>query len=121
MKKAIVLSLVILGAFVNISVAQDTKTIKLEQTPGQFTVQSLTLLEGTYIFEIANNGVDHEVGFVLAPKGKTEAESHIKEAYVLKTVADGTSQTSQEVKLSKGKYVYFCPLNPTEQYALTVN
>ena len=121
MKKVIVLSLVILSAFVNVSVAQDAKTIKLEQTPGEFTVQGLTLSEGTYIFEIANNGVDHEVGFVLAPKGKTDAENHIKEAYLQKTVADGTSETSQAVKLTKGKYVYFCPMNPTEQYALTVN
>lgn len=121
MKKVIVLSIVILAAFVNTSFAQDAKTIKLEQTPGEFTVQALTLSEGTYIFEIANNGVDHEVGFVLAPKGKTDAENHIKEAYVQETVSNGSVRSSQKVKLTKGKYVYFCPLNPTEQYSLTVN
>lgn len=120
MKKVIILSIALVSAFINVSVAQDAKVIKLEQTPGEFTVQGLTLTEGTYIFEIANNGVDHEVGFVLAPKGKTDAENHIKEAYVQNAVANGTTSTSKQVKLTKGKYVYFCPLNPTEQYALTV-
>lgn len=28
--------------------------------------------------------------------------------------------TSPEVKLKKGKYEYFCPLNPTPRYSLVV-
>ncbi len=112
----------ILGLISFTAKAQDAqiKQVKLEQTKGEFTVQSLTLEEGTYVFEIANSGVDHEVGFVIAPKGKTDQANHIKEAYVQSMVKDGTSSKTNEVKLTKGEYVYFCPLNPTPQYNLTV-
>ena len=60
----------VIGAIFTTS-AQDTmtdasvKTIALEQTPGEFTQKTLTVPAGTYIFEIANKGIDHNVGFVL--------------------------------------------------------
>ena len=92
--------------------------VKLEQTKGEFTIQALTLSEGTYVFEVANNGVDHEVGFVIAPKSNPDA--HIKTGYVKETVKNGKTSTSSEVKLAKGEYIYFCPLNPTPQYTITV-
>ncbi len=94
--------------------------INLEQTTGEFTIKGLTLTPGDYQFEIANNGVDHEVGFVLAPKGKTDQANHIKEAYVKAPVATGKSSMTNVVSLEAGEYVYFCPLNPTEQYTLNV-
>lgn len=97
-----------------------TKTVSLEQTKGEFTQKSITLSEGTYVFEIANAGVDHEVGFVLAPKGKDGAENHIKEAYVTAVVPTNEKGHSKKVTLTKGEYVYFCPLNPTPQYKLVV-
>ncbi len=116
-----------LVAFTFTATAQDkmmkkdvVKTVSLEQTNGEFTQKSITLSEGTYMFEIANVGVDHEVGFVLAPKGKTDAANHIKEAYVTKTVATNTKGNTNKVTLTKGEYVYFCPLNPTPQYTLIV-
>lgn len=118
--KNIILSFAFIAVALTSAMAQDTKIVKLEQTEGAFTIQELTLAEGTYVFEVANNGVDHEVGFVLAPKGKTDAENHIKEAYVKKTVADGSTSSSNEVTLKKGEYVYFCPMNPTPQYKLKV-
>ena len=102
------------------AVAQDVKTVTLEQTDGAFSVKELKLEEGTYVFDIKNTGVDHEIGFVLAPEGKTDQPNHIKEAYVQKTVKEGETQSSKEVTLKKGKYVYFCPLNPTPQYTLIV-
>lgn len=107
-------------AFTLAAFAQDAKTVQLQQTNGEFTVKELKLSEGTYVFEIKNSGVDHEVGFVLAPEGKTDAAHHIKNAYVTETVATGKTQSSKEVKLEKGSYVYFCPLNPTPQYKLIV-
>lgn len=120
MKKSIILTFAfILSTFV-VSFAQDAKTVALEQTPGEFTVQSLTLSEGTYVFEISNTGVKNEVGFVIAPKGKTDADHHIKEAYVPKTVKTGETVNTGEVTLAKGEYVYFCPLNKTPQYTLIV-
>jgi plastocyanin len=121
MKKGILSIVVIaISMLVNTSFAQEAKTIHLDQTKGEFTIQSLTLQAGTYVFDIENKDVDHEVGFVLAPKGKTDQEHHIKEAYVTETVKLGKVSSSNEVVLTPGEYVYFCPMNPTEQYPLTV-
>ena len=96
------------------------KTVSLEQTKGEFTQKSITLSEGTYVFEISNTGVGHDVGFVLAPKGKTDALNHIKNAYVTEVVKNDSKGHSKEVTLKRGEYVYFCPLNPTPQYTLLV-
>lgn len=100
--------------------SKDVKTVSLEQTKGEFTQKSITLSEGTYMFEITNTGVGHDVGFVLAPKGKTDAKNHIKNAYVTSVVKNNTKGHSKKVTLKKGEYVYFCPLNPTPQYTLIV-
>lgn len=97
------------------------QTVALEQTGGEFTQKSLNLEAGTYVFNIQNKDVDHEVGFVLAPKGKTDEANHIKEAYVTAPVKTGTTGKTNEVTLEKGEYVYFCPLNPTPEYTLVVN
>ena len=100
---------------------QSVNKISLEQTPGKFTTESIVLAPGNHQFEIANNGVDHEVGFVLAPKGKTDQADHITNAYVTETVKNGSKSMSNVVSLAAGEYVYFCPMNPTEQYPLTVD
>jgi len=118
--KKVLNTLVVFFALTASIFAQDVKTVTLEQTDGQFTVKELKLSEGTYVFNIANVGVDHEVGFVLAPEGKTDAPNHIKNAYVQKAVATGKTESSKEVTLTKGTYTYFCPLNPTPQYKLIV-
>ena len=117
MKKLIAVVVIVLGFAFNTS-AQEVKTVSLEQTKGEFTQKQITLSEGTYIFEIANNNVGHNVGFVLAPK--SDVKAHIKNAYVTEQVKDNTKQTSNKVTLTKGEYVYFCPLNPTPQYTLIV-
>ena len=92
--------------------------IALEQTKGEFTQKEITLKEGAYIFEVSNNNVGHKVGFVLAPKANPDA--HIKTAYVTKAVENNRTESSNVTKLTKGEYVYFCPLNPTPQYTLIV-
>ena len=71
--------------------------------------------EGTYVFEISNNNVGHNVGFVLVEKGKdiSNAENHIKTAYLTAQVENNQKQNSNPTMLKKGEYVYFCPLNPT--------
>ncbi|WP_248724701.1 cupredoxin domain-containing protein [Seonamhaeicola sp. ML3] len=128
MNRVIAILVVALGFALNGN-AQDTmmkkeavKTIALEQTPGEFTQKGLTVSEGSYIFEISNNHSGTDVGFVLVPKGKdaSNAENHIKTAYVTAVVKEGNVETSNATKLSKGEYVYFCPLNKTPQYTLTV-
>nr|WP_246865816.1 plastocyanin/azurin family copper-binding protein [Croceivirga thetidis] len=91
------------------------KTIALEQTSGEFTQKQITVTEGTYVFEISNNGIDHNVGFVLVKKGEdiSNPENHIQTAYVTKPVGTDSKQNSKPTTLEKGEYVYFCPLNPT--------
>lgn len=121
MKKTIVGLLFVLG-MVFAANAQDkmmkdkaVKTISLEQTSGEFTQKQITVSEGTYVFDISNNGVGHDVGFVLVKKGKDvkNPENHIQTAYVTQPVKTGTTQSSNPTTLEKGEYVYFCPLNPT--------
>ena len=120
--------LVIVLAFAFNSNAQDkmmdntAKTIALEQTKGEFTQKSLTVSEGTYVFEVSNNHAAKEVGLVLVKKGEdaSNPENHIKTAYVTTVVAEGETEKTKATILAKGEYVYFCPLNPTPQYTLTV-
>ena len=105
----------------SVSFGQKAKTIKLEQTPGEFDKTELTLKAGKpYVFDVKNAGVDHKVGFVIVPAGKTDQENHIQNAYLSTAIEDGESAQSKEVTLEKGEYVYFCPLNPTPQYKITV-
>lgn len=100
--------------------AQAPKTISLDQTPGKFETTELTLPPGKYVFDVTNKGVDHPVGFVITPKGKTEEKDHITASYLSRVINDGESARSGEVVLEKGEYVYFCPLNPTPQYRIVV-
>lgn len=118
--KKIIATLVFATVFVSLSYAQKVKTVKLTQTEGVFEKTEVKLKAGTYVFEVSNNGVDHALGFVLAPKGTTDQKDHIQAAYLEKTVADGETASSKEVELKKGEYEYFCPLNPTPRYLLTV-
>lgn len=119
--KKVLFTLAIITVTVFSASAQKAKTIKLNQVPGDFEKKELTLKAGKpYVFEVTNKGVDHQVGFVVAPAGQTDAPNHVKEAYIAKMVADGETSQSKEVVLEAGEYVYFCPLNPTPQYTITV-
>ena len=100
--------------------SNDAEMVKLTQVPGEFKTKSMSLKEGSYQFQIANEGVGHDVGFVLVPKGKYDESDHIKAAYVKAPVATGKSSMTNVVNLEAGEYEYFCPLNPTEKYPLTV-
>lgn len=118
-----------LVAFTFTATAQDkmmkkgtVKTVALEQTKGEFTQKTLTLNEGTYIFEVTNNNAAPEVGLVLIEDGKdgSNPKNHITDAYVSQMVTHGKTESSKEVKLKKGTYKYFCPFNKTPQYTLIV-
>ncbi|MEO9512250.1 MAG: cupredoxin domain-containing protein [Flavobacteriaceae bacterium] len=121
MKRTIAILMLAVGTVFSVN-AQDkmmkkspVRTLSLEQTSGEFTQKQITVSEGTYVFDITNNGVGHDVGFVLVKKGMdiSKPENHIQTAYVTEVVKTGTSQTSKPTKLEKGEYVYFCPMNPT--------
>ncbi len=105
----------------SLTVVDDVEKITLGQVEGKFMVKSMELSKGSYQFEIMNNGVDHEVGFVLVKKGQYEMTDHIKEAYVKAPVANGSSSMTGIVDLEPGMYEYFCPLNPTPKYTIKVS
>ncbi|MFK7952320.1 MAG: cupredoxin domain-containing protein [Ekhidna sp.] len=120
MKKAL-LSIALVAVTIFTLSAQDVQTIKLDQVPGEFKTTELTLKAGkSYVFEVTNEGVDSEVGFVIAPLGKTESKFHVANSYLSKTIKDGETASSQEVVLEAGEYQYWCPLNPTPAYVITV-
>ena len=119
MNKLFTILVLVLGFAFTVN-AQEVKKVSLEQTKGEFTQKALTLSEGTYVFEIENSNVGTDVGFVLAPKGKTSEKYHLKNAYVTSLVKNNTKENSKQVTLTKGEYVYFCPLNKTPEYVLTV-
>jgi len=121
MKKYILPVIAFLTFAANVAFAQEAEKIELQQITGGFTETELTLKAGhEYVFEVTNKDVDHAVGFVIAPKGQTDQEHHVKEGYLSKTIEKGETASSQTVTLAKGEYVYFCPLNPTPQYTLKV-
>jgi hypothetical protein len=121
MKKVIAIVMLFVGIQFSAN-AQDVKTVSFEQTKGEFTQKSLTLSEGTYVFEVTNNNAAPEVGLVLIEAGKdgSNAKNHIADAYVSKMVKHGKTESSKAVTLKKGTYKYFCPFNNTPQYTLVV-
>jgi len=127
MKKVVSILVIVVAFSFNVNAQNNMKKeaikkIALEQTIGEFTQKSLTVSEGTYIFEVSNNHIGKDVGFVLVPKGKdaSKPENHIQTAYVTTAVKNNTVEQSKATKLTKGEYIYFCPLNQTPQYSLTV-
>ncbi|WP_157539274.1 plastocyanin/azurin family copper-binding protein [Nonlabens sp. MIC269] len=94
---------------------QEIAHVQLDQIKGEFVQKQITLKPGTYIFDVSNKNVGHEVGFVLVKKGAdiSNPKNHIQTAYVTQAVKTGETQQSNPTKLEAGEYVYFCPLNPT--------
>ena len=121
MKRTFMIAALLIG-FSAASFAQksEAKVIKLDQTPGEFVVQELTLKPGKYIFEVTNSGVDHEVGFVIVPVANGKEGDHIKAGYLPKAIKNGEKASSNAVELKAGTYNYFCPLNPTPHYKIVV-
>lgn len=98
------------------------EVVKLEEVEGAFTTTELKLKPGIYSFEVTNKGIPHEVAFVLAPnKEDIQEADFIADAMLTQTLKDGETASSKvPVTLEKGEYVYFCPLNKTPKYKLTV-
>ena len=98
------------------------EVVKLEEVEGAFTTTELKLKPGTYSFEVTNNGIPHDVAFVLAPsKQDIQEADFIADAMLTQTIKDGETASSKvPVVLEKGEYVYFCPLNKTPKYKLIV-
>ena len=122
------LSILLVAAFIFLAGSQvsaqdqEAKVIQLSQVDGKFTKTSLNLKPGKYIFEVTNKKVDREVGLVVAnTTDEGKAGDHIQEGYLANTVKKGESARSQIVVLEEGNYKYFCPLNPTPEYTITVS
>ena len=121
MKKAIMIAALMLGiAAAGLAQEQKPTVVELDQTPGKFEKEGLTLTAGKYVFEVSNVGVEKEVGFVIVPVVNGQEGAHIVEGYLSKTIKDGEKASSKVVDLKPGIYAYFCPLNPTPHYTITV-
>ena len=110
------------AALVETDVA-DVETVDLRQTPGAFATTSLTLPAGKYCFRVANDGVDHEVGFVIQRAADRDGDvmaTALANSFTASTIPDGASSETGVVELTPGAYVYSCPLNPTPHYTITV-
>ena len=119
--KKVLFSLALVAVTIFSASAQKAKKIKLDQVPGAFKTTELKLKAGkSYVFEVTNKGVDKEVGFVISPLGQAESKDHIANSYLSKTIKDGETASSQEVVLEAGEYQFWCPLNPTPAYVITV-
>lgn len=102
---------------------KEVTIIELAQTPGAFETTELHLKPGKYQFKVANEGVDHEVGFVVQKASDKDGdlmETAIKSSFTTKTVPDGKAEYTGVITLTEGEYVYSCPLNPTPHYKLQV-
>jgi len=105
------------------------ETIKLEQTHGAFTTESLSLNSSKeYSFEVTNHA-GRPAAFVLVPsdkmvEGATQEDimaAAVADAMLEGALQDGETGTSKKpVTLEKGEYVYFCPMNETPQYKIIV-
>ena len=111
-------ALLVIFSFSFNQIDAQVRDITLVQQTGVFTTESLNIAEGQYRFAIANDGVAHEVGFVLVPKGKYDQADHIKAAYVKSPAATDKTSMTNVVDLKAGEYEYFCPLNPTAKLSL---
>ena len=101
----------------------EVTVVDLTQTPGAFTTERLELAPGQYRFRVANQGVDHEVGFVIQRAADREAspmETAVENSFTRSTIADGATSETGVVTLAPGEYVYSCPLNPTPHYTIVV-
>ena len=102
---------------------ESVTVIELVQTPGAFTTTELNLKPGKYQFRVVNQGVDHELGFVIQRKediGTSPMEAHVENSFTTKTIPDGEAAYTGVVELTKGEYGYVCPLNPTPHYTIKV-
>lgn len=103
------------------------ETIKLEQTEGAFTTTELALEAGKeYNFEVTNHA-GRPAALVLAKKEMAELsvpeimKGAEQGAMLSGPIEDGVTATSTgTVKLEAGEYFYFCPMNATPKYAVTV-
>ena len=101
----------------------DVTIIELHQTPGEIGTQELKLKPGKYQFRVVNDNVDHEVGFVIQNAKDADGdvmETALPNSFASKTINAGEFAYTGVVNLTKGKYVYSCPLNPTPHYSIKV-
>lgn len=79
-------------------------------------VTPMQLKPGKYVFRVTNRNVPYVLGFYLRGTGLGRL--------TLPAVSGGGLQTGYaqdyEIELTKGEYVYSCPLNPTPDYPIIV-
>ena len=99
--------------------------VRLVQEPGGFEPRNLELKPGRYIFMVTNQGVDHEVDFVLkmirsAETADDPSERPVRNSRLSHRIGNGDTASTPIVDLKAGSYVYSSLLNPTPEFGLVV-
>jgi plastocyanin len=99
--------------------------VRLVQGPGSFEPQDLELKPGRYIFMVTNQGVDHEVDFVLKMTRSAEMTDDpsgrpVRNSRLSHRIGNRETASTGIVDLKAGSYVYSSALNPTPEFALAV-
>jgi len=120
---AVVFSLALASNVSAQTMDKDVTVIELTQTVGQFDTQELNLKPGKYQFRIVNKDIEKEVGFLIQKvedKDKNPMETAVENSMSTTMVSIGNPGYTGVVDLTKGDYVYSCPLNPTPHYSIKV-
>lgn len=102
---------------------KDVMVIELTQVEGKFTTESLNLKPGNYQFRVVNDGVSKDVGFLIQAAKDANADpmkTAVENSFTKTLVSNGSSAYTGVVDLPAGEYIYYCPLNPTPKYSITV-
>jgi len=97
--------------------AEDCKAVNTKTSATRLAnSKTLHLKPGMYTFRVLNKNVPYTLGFWLRGEGLGRL--------TLPSVSGGGIETGQSrdysIKLTEGKYLYSCPLNPTPNYTLIV-
>lgn len=102
---------------------KDVTVIEVTQTAGEISTKTLNLKPGKYQFRVVNKNVDKDLGFVIQKAEDKKGDvmkTAIQNSFTTALVKKGEVQYTGVVELKTGEYVYYCPLNPTPHYTLSV-
>ena len=97
-----------------INLIEENEAFKLVKPEGAVSVKNININKGVVKFNIENKS-DRKLSFVLDRQG-AEPDDHI-----IVLILNPGEKVSHKVALENGAYVFYCPINPTPQYILTVS
>ena len=97
-----------------IDLIEENGVFKLVKPEGAVAVKNININKSVVKFNIENKS-DRKLSFVLDRQG-AEPNDHIT---VL--ILNPGEKVSHKIALENGAYVFYCPINPTPQYTLSIS